>query len=107
MKNRNRKMDRARKVLGISRQATADEAKKKYRELAKKWHPDKNAAEDAPARMRDINQAYALLMKEEYGLLDPWEAFNRWWWRQYGSDPIWGNDFPEENTEGLCVEHQA
>jgi len=36
------------------------------------------------------------LMKEEFGVLDPWDEYDRWWWRQFGDDHIWGRHFPEE-----------
>jgi DnaJ-class molecular chaperone len=100
MKNRNFKIDNARKLLGISRDATAEDAKRKYRELAKIWHPDVNTDEKAHIRMQDLNKAYALLMKEEFGILDPWEEYDRWWWRQYGNDHIWGNYFPGDDEPG-------
>lgn len=49
-------------VLGVSRQATADELKKSFRKLAMKFHPDKNpndkAAED---RFKEVNEAYDVL----------------------------------------------
>jgi DnaJ-class molecular chaperone len=95
IRNRNVKVDRARKLLDISGQATAEEARKQYRELAKQWHPDVNPGEQAHARMQELNDAYAFLMKEEYGVLDPWDEYDRWWWRQFGNDHIWGNHFPE------------
>ena len=97
--NRNYEIDRARRLLGISRQGTAEDAKKSYRDLAKIWHPDINKSEEAHTKMQEINKAFALLMKEEFGILDWWEEYNRWWWRQYGNDPIWGNYYPEENAE--------
>jgi len=100
IKNRNYKVDHARKLLGISGQATAEDARKKYRELAKRFHPDVNPGEEAHVRMQELNEAYALLMKEEFGILDPWEEYDRWWWRQYGNDPIWGSYFPEEGAQG-------
>jgi len=97
--NRNYAIDRARRLLGISRQGTAEDAKKSYRDLAKIWHPDINKSEEAHTKMQEINKAFALLMKEEFGILEWWEDYNRWWWRQYGNDPIWGNYYPEENAE--------
>ncbi len=106
IKNRNDKIDRARKALGISGQATAEEARKQYRELAKQWHPDVNPGEDAHARMQALNEAYALLMKEEFGVLDPWDEYDRWWWRQFGNDPIWGSHFPEERAQGAPPRRQ-
>ena len=87
-------------VLGIPGHATADDARKTFRELAKQWHPDVNRGEEAHARMQELNEAYALLMKEGFGVLDPWDEYDRWWWRQFGNDPIWGNHFPEEQAQG-------
>ncbi|AGY76590.1 J domain-containing protein [Clostridium autoethanogenum] len=56
-------------VLEINENASKDEIKKAYRTLAKKYHPDqygnnplKDLAED---KMRDINEAYDYLMKNE------------------------------------------
>ena len=97
--NRNRKIDQARKILGMKAKDGAEDAKKLYREMAKIWHPDVNQSEEAHAKMQEINEAFALLMKEEFGVLDLWEDYNRWWWRQYGNDPIWGNYYPGEESE--------
>jgi DnaJ-class molecular chaperone len=101
MKNRHFKVDSARKILGISRHATAADAGKRYRELAKIWHPDVSSSEEAHDKMQEINKAYALLMKDEFGILDPWDEYDRWWWRQYGNDFIWGSysSEDEKNTE--------
>ncbi|NPV06120.1 MAG: J domain-containing protein [Syntrophaceae bacterium] len=99
IRNRNYKVDRARKLLGIPGDATAEDAKRRYRELAKQWHPDVNPGEDAHARMQELNGAYALLMKEEFGVLDPWGEYDRWWWRQFGNDHIWGSHFPETERQ--------
>ncbi|EDO08601.2 DnaJ C terminal domain family protein [Babesia bovis T2Bo] len=48
-------------VLGVSRNATNDEIKRKFRELAKKYHPDLNPSPDAKQKMAEISSAYELL----------------------------------------------
>jgi molecular chaperone DnaJ len=52
-------------VLGVGRQATADELKKAYRKLAMEYHPDRNKSEDAPERFKEINRAYEVLSSDE------------------------------------------
>lgn len=53
------------KILGITENATLDEIKKSFRELAKKYHPDKNNADDANDRFREIFTAYEILKNTE------------------------------------------
>ncbi|EWC44034.1 hypothetical protein DRE_01386 [Drechslerella stenobrocha 248] len=50
------------KILGIERDATEQQIKKAYRQMAIKWHPDKNPDKpDADARFKDIGEAYETL----------------------------------------------
>merc|ERR1711982_100894 len=55
------------KILGVSRNANKKEIKKAYRELALKWHGDKNKddPETAETKFQDISEAYELLSDEE------------------------------------------
>ncbi|MBR2343990.1 MAG: molecular chaperone DnaJ [Clostridia bacterium] len=49
-------------VLGVSKSASADEIKKAYRTLAKKYHPDINPGDEkAEALFKEVNEAYAVL----------------------------------------------
>ena len=48
-------------VLGVARNATPDELKSAFRNLARKYHPDVNKAPDAEERFKEINEAYAVL----------------------------------------------
>lgn len=56
------------KVLGVSRDATDDEVKKAYRDLARKYHPDNyvnNPLSDlVEEKMKEINEAYDTIQKE-------------------------------------------
>ena len=53
-------------VLGVSRQASAEEIKKAYRKLAFQYHPDRNPDNPvAEEKLKNINAAYAVLGDEE------------------------------------------
>jgi hypothetical protein len=49
------------KVLELRRDATAEEIQHAYRALALRYHPDRNTAADAAAKMSAINEAWAVL----------------------------------------------
>ncbi|MGM0912891.1 MAG: DnaJ C-terminal domain-containing protein [Pseudomonadota bacterium] len=52
-------------VLGVAKTATAEEIKKAYRKLARKFHPDISKEPDAAQRMQEINEAKAVLSDPE------------------------------------------
>ncbi len=53
-------------VLGLSKGASAEEIKKAYRSLAKKYHPDMNPGDsEAEAKFKEVNEAYAVLSDDE------------------------------------------
>lgn len=53
------------KILDISKNATEDEIKKKYRKLAKQYHPDKNKDANATEMFKNISEAYQILSDPE------------------------------------------
>ena len=52
-------------VLGVDKAATADDIKKAYRKLARKYHPDISKEKDADKRMAELNEANAVLSDPE------------------------------------------
>jgi molecular chaperone DnaJ len=49
-------------ILGVNRKASAEELKKAYRQLAVKFHPDKNPGnKEAEKKFKEINEAYDTL----------------------------------------------
>jgi curved DNA-binding protein len=52
-------------VLGVPRDATADQIKKAWRQLARKYHPDVSKETDAAARMSEVNEANEVLSDPE------------------------------------------
>lgn len=52
-------------ILGVSRDAALADIKKAYRKLARKYHPDISKEPDAEAKMKEINEAYAVLSDTE------------------------------------------
>ena len=59
------------KVLGVDRNASDDEIKKAYRDLARKYHPDNYRdnplADLVEEKMKEINEAYDQIQKERAG----------------------------------------
>ena len=112
-------------ILGISKNASADEIKSAYRKLAMKYHPDRNPGDKAAEeKFKNISAAYEVLGDEtkrrqydQFGSnTDSQKTYEQQWqeaWRQaqrdgYGTygrqsqnDPFWqwmhGGAFDEEN----------
>lgn len=53
------------KTLGIESNATKEQIKKAYKNLAKKYHPDLNKSKDADEKFKEINEAAAVLADDE------------------------------------------
>jgi curved DNA-binding protein len=52
-------------IMGVARDASADDIKRAYRRLARKYHPDVSKEKDAEARFKEIGEAYEVLRDPE------------------------------------------
>merc|ERR1719222_613173 len=53
------------KILGVEQDASGREIKKAFRNLALKYHPDKNPDKDTSKKFRQIAEAYEILRDED------------------------------------------
>lgn len=52
-------------ILGVTREASAEEVKSAYRKLARKYHPDVNKAKGAEEKFKEISAAFEVLGDEQ------------------------------------------
>src|SRR3712207_9300441 len=80
-------------VLGVKRDAKAEEIKKAYRKLARKFHPDVNPGDkSAETKFKEINEAYEVLgdadKRRKYDELGAnWRMYEQAQQQGYGAAP--------------------
>ena len=82
-------------TLGVSENASADEIKKAYRKLARKYHPDINKTDEAQEKFKEINAAYEVLS----------DAEKKAQYDQYGDQMFGGQSFQDfAQSQGAGVD---
>ena len=67
-------------ILGISKNASTEEIKKKFRKLALKYHPDRNPGDvKAENKFKEISEAYEILGDKEKKA--KYDQFGKYWQR--------------------------
>ena len=76
-------------ILGVSRNASADEIKKSYRKLAMKFHPDRNPGDnEAETKFKEAAEAYEVLKDPE----------KRRRYDQFGHEGLRGTNYRDFNN---------
>lgn len=91
------------KILGVPPTATDEEVKKAYRDLARKYHPDKYAGSDladlASEKMKDINAAYEEIQAMRSGKQTAGPGYEGTTGSSYGQSNTYGSgSFYGQNT---------
>ena len=70
------------RILGVNKDTSAQDIKKAFRQLALRYHPDRNPdnPKQAEAKFKEINEAYEVLgdeqKKRQYDCLLNWQAYS-------------------------------
>jgi curved DNA-binding protein len=81
------------KVLSVARTANADEIKRAYRKLARRYHPDVSKESNAEEKFKEVQEAYEVLRDTEK--LAAYDQLGAQWkaGEQFRPPPDWGQGF--------------
>lgn len=78
------------RVLGVGKDASAEDIKKAFRKIAMQYHPDRNSAPEAEEKFKEANEAYAVLSdpdkRKQYDMFGA-DGFGQ----RYSSEDIFSN----------------
>jgi curved DNA-binding protein CbpA len=87
-------------ILGIPKDTPDYEIKKRYRQLALKYHPDRNKDSKAPEKFKEISEAYSILSDNQKrqlydshghaGIDNRYSNMNYYSQEDYHTNDVWG-----------------
>jgi curved DNA-binding protein len=80
-------------IMGVARTASADEIKKAYRRLARKFHPDVSKEKDAEKKFKEVQEAYEVLKDPEKRAAYDQLGSEYKQGQQFRPPPDWGSGF--------------
>ncbi|HLC33146.1 MAG TPA: DnaJ domain-containing protein, partial [Candidatus Nanoarchaeia archaeon] len=82
-------------ILGVDKNASQDEIKKAYKQLAKKYHPDINKDQGAADKFKEASEAAAVLgdpdkrkQYDQFGSADPGQNFSGFDFRDFAGQDV-------------------
>ncbi len=88
-------------ILGLSRQASADDVKRAYRKLARKYHPDVSKERNAEDKFKELQEAYEVLKDSEKRAAYDQLGRNYRAGQQFRRPPDWGRRFTQSGSHGF------
>ena len=88
------------KLMGVERDAKAEDIKRAYRRLARKYHPDVSKEANAEAKFKEVQEAYEVLKDPEKRAA--YDQLGSQWrqGQQFTPPPDWGRDFEFTTSYG-------
>lgn len=84
-------------ILGVSKDASESEIKKAYRKLSLEFHPDRNTADGAETRFKEINEAHEVLSDGDKRKMYDMQQSGQPMFGGMGGNPQGGQEFHDIN----------